>query len=44
MIFGDSFTLGAGQVQDGDLIVLGGNVDLLEGRRSRGASWSWVAT
>lgn len=37
VIFGDSFTLGSGQVQDGDLVVLGGNVDLLEGSTVQGS-------
>jgi hypothetical protein len=37
VIFGDTFTLGAGQVQDGDLIVLGGNVELDAGSTVQGS-------
>ncbi len=37
VIFGDSYTLEVGQVQDGDLIVLGGNVNLLEGSTVQGS-------
>ncbi|UCC64927.1 MAG: polymer-forming cytoskeletal protein [Anaerolineae bacterium] len=36
VVFGDSFTLEAGQVLDGDLVIFGGSVSLEEGSRVEG--------